>query len=367
MTGTPATPVGPRWSTARRLAGYGAAASLSLYLAVKVVWVTAALLGHAPADFGSLDWVVLNAVTVGMSAAGIVLALLLAQGLRWRIPAAPLLFFAWMAGGFLVPLLPYGVVSAVLGAAGVQTGGEGGDSGGDSAPSWELILIGIGFTGMAVGLAVALPIYIRERWPAAFLGRLEARGRSSDRRVPVAAVVVAVPTALWTYWSFGGTHGLDPAHRDLVDLNTRLLLGNSALWALLGTWSTWAIASARPNVPVWLPLTLGFTSSGSLFAWGSWRLAVAVLRPGGYETAEHPGVAVAEHGLAVVGGVLMLTALLRTFSGPGRGASVAWRAWRGPGSGRPRSRARRRTGRPTSSPPAPGRSPRPSARRSSTT
>ncbi|MEO3827800.1 hypothetical protein [Actinomadura sp. B10D3] len=299
--------VGPRWSTARRLAGYGAAASLSLYLAVKIVWVVVALLGHAPADFGNADWIVLNTVTVGMSATGVALGLVLAH--RWQTPAAPLVVLAWMGSGFLIPLLPYGLLSALLGAAGVKTGGDEGDSGGDAAPSWELLLIGIGFTGMAVGLAVALPIYMRERWPAAFLGRLAARGPATVRRVRTLTAVTAIPVVLWTYWSLGGTRGLDPAHHDLVDLNARLLLANSALWALLGVGSIWAIASARPNMPVWLPMALGFVASGSLFAWSSWKLAVAVLRPGDYAAAEYPAVTLVQHGLAIAGGVLMMTAL----------------------------------------------------------
>lgn len=82
MSEMPVVPgaVGPMWSTVRRLAGYGAAASLSLYLAVKIVWVVVALLGHAPAGFGDADWIVLNTVTVGMSATGVALGLVLAHG-----------------------------------------------------------------------------------------------------------------------------------------------------------------------------------------------------------------------------------------------------------------------------------------------
>lgn len=311
MSEMPVVPgaVGPMWSTVRRLAGYGAAASLSLYLAVKIVWVVVALLGHAPAGFGDADWIVLNTVTVGMSATGVALGLVLAHGRRWRTPAAPLVVLAWTGSGFLIPLLPYGLLSALLGAAGVKTGGDDGDSGGDAAPSWELLLIGIGFTGMAVGLAVALPIYMRERWPAAFLGRLADREPTTARRVRALTAVTVIPAVLWTYWSLGGTRGLDPAHHDLVDFNTRLLMANSALWALLGIWSIWAIASARPNMPVWLPTALGFVASGSLFAWSSWKLAVAVLRPGDYAAAEYPAVTLVQHGLAIAGGVLMMTVL----------------------------------------------------------
>ncbi|WP_345183109.1 hypothetical protein [Actinomadura verrucosospora] len=295
--------IGTRWAAARRLGGYGAAASLSLYLAVKVVWVAAAAFGHVPAHFGGADWIVLNVVTVGMSATGIALGLVLARGMRWRIPAAPLVFLTWVGGGFLIPLMPYSLVSALLGGGGEETGG-------DAAPSWEMTFIGIGFTGMAIGLAIALPIYMRERWPAAFLGRLSDRNRTAVGRARTAAVLTAVPAAFWTLWSAGAELGLDPAHRDLVDVNTRLLLGDSALWALLGVWSVLAVSSARPNTPAWLPTAIGFTASGSLFAWGGWKLAVAVFRPGGYTSAEYPIAAIALNGLAAAGGLLMLSTLL---------------------------------------------------------
>jgi hypothetical protein len=315
MTGMPdaSGTIGTRWDAARRIGGYGAAASLSLYLAVKVVWVAAAALGHVPADFGGADWIVLNAVTVGMAATGIVLGLVLARGMKWRIPAAPLVFFTWVSSGFLIPLLPYMLAGFVFGAGKEDPGGEGGDV----APSWELALIGIGFTGMAIGLAIALPIYMRERWPTAFLGRLSDRRRTGVRRARAAALVTAAPTALWTVWAAGGGLGLHPAHRDLVDLDTRLLLGDSALWAVLGAWSVLAVASARSDLPAWPPTALGFTASGSLFAWGGWKLAVAILRPGGYTTAEYPAVAIALNALAAVGGALMLSTLLDSFRAAG--------------------------------------------------
>ena len=319
MTGMPdaSGAIGARWDAARRIGGYGAAASLSLYLVVKVVWIAAAALGDVPADFGGADWIVLNAVTVGMSATGIVLGLVLARGGKWRIPAVPLVFFTWVSSGFLIPLLPYTLVSSVIGAGQEDTGGDGGDV----APSWEMALIGIGFTGMAIGLAIALPIYMRERWPTAFLGRLADRRRTAVRRARAAALFSAAPTALWAVWAAGGGLGLDPAHHDLLDLNTRLLLGDSALWTVLGAWSVLAVASARSDLPAWLPTALGFTASGSLFAWGGWKLAVALLRPGDYATAEYPAVAIVVNALAVAGGVLMLSTLLDSLRAAGTRAA----------------------------------------------
>ncbi|MFG1651304.1 hypothetical protein ACGFIE_15370 [Micromonospora sp. NPDC049275] len=110
----PERDIGARWSAARKVAGYAAASAMSLYLLVKVIWIAVALLGSGPDDMGTAAWVVLNAVTVGMSAIGVTVGLALAQDWGRRIPARPLIFFAWVGGGFLVPMLPYLVISGVL-------------------------------------------------------------------------------------------------------------------------------------------------------------------------------------------------------------------------------------------------------------
>ncbi|MBO2459181.1 hypothetical protein J4709_16505 [Actinomadura sp. LCR2-06] len=296
----------------RVMAGYGAASSLSLYLLVKVVWVAASLLGRTPSTFTDGDWIVLNTVTVGMSVVGVVLGLALAQPWGRRVPAPPLVFFAWVGAGFLVPMIPYMLVSAVLGAD-AGGGGSGGSSGGDTVPAWEMVFISIGFAGMALGLAVALPIYLRERWPIAFLGRVGDRlpariGRSHIRAL---YILIAALVLLWTYWVVGGKLGLQPAHRHMMDANGRLLVGNSALWAVIGAAAIRTIATGRPRTPLWIPMALAFISSGSLFAWAAWRLPWALIRPGGYTAPEYPAVSVLQYGLSIAAGIVMLAALLK--------------------------------------------------------
>lgn len=207
--------IGARWSAARRLAGYSAALTMSLYLLVKVIWIAGALVGYGPSDVGTAGWVGLNAVTVGMSAVGVMLGLALAQ--RWgrRLPALPVVLFSWVGAGFLVPMLPYMVISAVLDAAGVSRGG-GRAGGSEPVPGWESVFIGIGFAGMAVGLAVALPIYLRERWPNHFLGRVGQRRFCASRGAWPGMLAAVVLGLLWLYWGFGGTIGLDPMPRSLI-------------------------------------------------------------------------------------------------------------------------------------------------------
>ncbi len=78
--------------------------------------------------------------------------------------------------------------------------------------------------------------------------------------------------------------------------------------ALAGAWALWVLAvpGRRPNVPRWLPMTLGFAASGSMLAWGCWRLAVSVLGIGGYTPAEPMAVAVLQHGLSMAAGLVVL-------------------------------------------------------------
>jgi hypothetical protein len=313
MVGEPV--VGARWSAARRFAGYGAASTLSLYLLVKVIWVVAALFGHGAGetDLGTGEWVILNLATVGMAVVGIVLALALAQPWGRRIPAAPLVFAAWVGAGFLIPLIPFMLLSAILGGSG--NGGTGGTGGGDTMPAWERIFISIGFAGMAVGLVIALPISMRERFPYAFLGRLGDSRSRPPRNPPAVRTAMAVSCALgvlWLSWAFGATFALDPAHRDLLDRNARLLLADWGAGALAAAWSVHLITRRRATRLLrWIPTAVAFATSGSLFAWNSWKLTMAVLSPGDYATAEYPVVAVVEYVLAIGGGVTLKAALLR--------------------------------------------------------
>ncbi len=322
-TQSPGT-LGRRWLAARTIAGYGAAGTMSLYLVVKVIWVVAALLGDGRGDtWGTTDWVVLNLVTVVMSAVGVALGLALAQPWGQRVPAPAVILFAWVAGGFLVPLLPFLVLSVALGAMGVEdaSGDTGGSGGGEVIPVWETVFISVGFVGMAAGLAVALPIYMWQRWPYAFSGSLGVRPRAPRRlrRMLVHAVLlVTIAFALLKlWWALGGTLGLSPAHLDDVGLTARMLNASWGIWALIGSGVLWLLTTHRPvgGVARWLPMTLGFAASGSMFAWSGWRLPLALLQPGGSATPEYLAVAVAQHLASIGAGAMILTVLVSVAAG----------------------------------------------------
>lgn len=309
-----------RWDRIGRYAGYGAALALSPYLVVKVSWVIGSLLGLIPIDeeYSLAGWVLLNTVTVGMAAIGIALALALVRPWGMRIPGWLVAFVAWTGSGFLVSVLPYAVVSFVLEYA-------RGD-GGTDMPGWMGALLQFSFVGMGLGLALALPAYLKRRWPDAFAARPRAGAGA-----PWAAAVALVVGAVWMYWALGGTLGL--AHPDRRTADGTMLAALGALWALAGGAAVWTLARARADrLPHTLLLALGWIGSGSLFAWSSWKLPlmliVGLARPSDVMLPESPFIAAALHCAAVAAGI----GLLRTLVGPdgmrpGRG--TARRAARG--------------------------------------
>ncbi|WP_046494188.1 hypothetical protein [Streptomyces odonnellii] len=304
-----------RWDRVGRVAAYAAALALTPYLLIKVSWVVGSLLGLLPvgAGFGKTEWVVLNCATIGMAGIGIAVALALVRPWGMRIPGAPLAFCAWVGTGFLVPVLPYAVLSSLLGSA--DSGPESGSDVGPSMPVWEAALVQIGFVGMGLGLAVALPAYLRRRWPDAFAGRLGDGGGGSPGALPWTVVVGSAVGLIWLYWAVGGTAGV--AHRGERDLAWYVLSGLFGFWALVASAATWAAVRGRPaRVPRWGPMVLGWLGSGSLFAWSGWKLPftlyLAVVRPAGAALPENLALAAVLHVAAVAAGAAMLRALVRT-------------------------------------------------------
>ncbi|MFD7162947.1 hypothetical protein [Streptomyces violascens] len=97
-------------------------------------------------------------------------------------------------------------------------------------PGWEGALIQFSFIGMALGLALALPAYLRRRRPKAFT----ARGADGTRTaVSWAAAVAAIVGLTWLHWAVGDTLGV--AHPAERNTNEYPLSGVGAFWALAGS------------------------------------------------------------------------------------------------------------------------------------
>ncbi|GHJ39395.1 hypothetical protein [Streptomyces sp. TS71-3] len=305
-----------RWDRAGRFAAYGAALALLPYALIKVSWVVGALAGLLPvgAGFGLVEWVALNTVTVGMAGIGITVALALARPWGMRIPGPLVAFVAWVATGLLVPLLPYAVLDSLLGSADGGSGEGGGGGDGPSMPGWEAALIQVGFVGMGLGLAVALPAYLRRRWPDAFAER--AGGGAEGSRL--AAWVVAGGAVIglaWLYWAAGGAGGV--AHPDERNAHWRALNAVCGLWGLAASAAAFALTRAGcVRLPRWVPMAVGWLGSGSLFAWSGWKLPltlyVSLAKPDDAALPEDLAVAVVLRLAAVVVGAAMMRILVRS-------------------------------------------------------
>jgi hypothetical protein len=300
----------PPVGRARTLAGLGGALAMVPYLLIKVSWVAGALLGVLPHDEGFTlgGWVALNVATIAMAATGIALAVALARPWGRRIPAAPLLTVAWVGAGFLVPMLPYLALTPLV-ADGATTGATSGPT----MPGWEAVLITASFAGLGLGLAVAVPLYLRDRWPAAFRGRLGSLPATAPGVTATVAVVATAASGVLTLaWAAGATPGL--AHPEARGAGWHLLTGTTAVWALAGATALWMLGRRRPaRLPVWAPVAVAWTASGMLAAWSAWKLpllAALAADPGLAEPwPEDLAVAAVQYVVGVVAGVAGLLAL----------------------------------------------------------
>ena len=265
----------------RRTFGYGVAAAVTPYLLVKIVWVAGALLGVLPPAEGisTAAFVALNLVTIAMAAAGVVLGLALGRR-DVRRTGRLIVVLAWLACGFLVPMIPYLALGFVT----------------DPDADWEHLLIQGSFLALGACLVVAVPLYLAERRPSAYAGR--------PRTAVAVAGAVAVGVISW-YWAFGGDAGL--AHPGQRDAGWYLLAANTGLWAFAGAW-----AVRRPG-PV--AAAVAWLSSGLLFAWSAWKLPFTLLLGLGADPTvvwpENLLVAAAVYVLGVAAGLAMVTAVIR--------------------------------------------------------
>lgn len=324
VRGATTSEVANRWDRVGRIAAYGAALALTPYVVIKASWVIGSLVGALPvgAGFSTASWVVLNTITIGMATAGIVVALSLVRPWGSRLPGRPLALCAWVAVGFLVPLLPFAVLSSLL-----QPDAHPGEQQHDPAamPGWEAALIQIGFIGMGLGLALGLPAYLRRRWPGMFTVRLDGTGRQL-RRQRVAALIAAAVGVFWLAWTAGSTLGV--AHPATVDASWRVLNGISGAWALIMAFSIHALQRRKPlRTPRWIPATGAWIGSGTLFAWSGWKLAITcyliIVRPAVVALPENLDVAAVLHTLAVLAAAIVAPALARASVTPTTPAAPA--------------------------------------------
>jgi hypothetical protein len=252
-----------------------AVASALPYLALKVVWLSGGALGVADrAMMHEPTMVALNAATAGMDVVGIMLALAFAHGWGARIPAWLLLPPMWVATGLLTRFVVGVPIAGVLSAVTA-----------DSAPAvtsgpvdgWVYVLVYIEFAGMGLGLMLSFFLYTRTRWAGLFRSSTDGPLAQASRHVQA---VLANATAtgatglgvLYLAWAFGATLGLSEgvaARRTIVG---SMINGLDGVLMMAGAAGVLMLAHrVGRTLPTWLPLSMAWVGSASLFGWGLWQ------------------------------------------------------------------------------------------------
>ncbi|TDD13243.1 hypothetical protein [Nonomuraea diastatica] len=239
-------------------------ATMIPYLTLKILWLTGSSVGVTDPDLMNDSAMVgLNAMTFGMDAVGLLLAV--AFSTRWglRLPAWLVLLPLWVGTGLLSVVI---VTAPIM----VASGGMAVFSGGPIEP-WVYMMVYGGFVGQGIGLMTVFALYARDRWSWAFTTRLghAFTGPAASFQTVVAwgaLLVTTVVAGVRLSWTFGA-----PAVAAVQD-------GFKALLAIAGAVAFVAVVRRRGNGPFWRLLVPVWLGSGSLFGWG---LYVMIVRSAG--------------------------------------------------------------------------------------
>ncbi|MGW1378307.1 hypothetical protein ACWD6P_29110 [Streptomyces sp. NPDC002446] len=252
------------------------------YLSLKIAWIAGSHLGIPEGSAlrqGGSPLVAVNALTVLMDAAVVVLAFLLTQPWGRRVPAWLLALPMWCATGLLAPV--FAVFPAQTLAAALNGGrGDGGASGGGAyelLDPWVWSVVYGGFLVQGLALGTLFVLYARERWGHLWRGRtgaLPAGPTRSARRLTAnaAAVLSLLPAAAHLLWATGSTAGLNPARAAALDADSRLNEAGYVLFAVLTAAGALMLAYGRGRrLPLSVPLAAAWIGSGALACWGGWQ------------------------------------------------------------------------------------------------
>lgn len=226
------------------------------YLLLKVAWLSGSRIGLNDPDFGdSAVMYAANAITLVLDLAAIVLALALVTEWGQRIPAPWVLFPAWVGTGLLAPIVLLVPVQMAMAAGSEATAPQE-----QAIAGWVFTMVYSGFIWLGFFLLLGFVLHARERWGADW-------GRPVTRRAPK-AVGIAVLGLLAL------SAVLETAR--VEDMTVVSFVGNYAFYAAaaLALW----LCSRQAATARWLPLVLGWVSSGALATWGLYG-AVLLLVP----------------------------------------------------------------------------------------
>lgn len=282
--------------TARLVVGYAAILGTLPYLVLKTSWLAGGSLGLAdPTLVDSPLMYVANALTAGMEAVAVVVALAFTH--RWgeRLPAWLVLFPMWVGTGFLVPIA---LASPAIGLDLLTTTHDGG-----GLEPWVRPLVYGGFAWQGLTLLTAFVLYSRVRWERQVAGQVPATGRAGVLAGTGAALAV-LAAAVHVWWVIAPI-------RDDATVAVRFIDG---VYGVLGiAAAAGALGLTRAGTRFRIPLALVWTGSGALFAWGLWGAFSALATGAGVSAAFLLDY------VQVLGGLLLVVALAATARGVAAG------------------------------------------------
>ncbi|WP_141577419.1 DUF3995 domain-containing protein [Actinomadura sp. WMMA1423] len=253
------------------------------YLAIKTAWLSGSTVGwnDAAAAKDSALYVG-NAITLGMDAAAVLVAMAFAS--RWgrRIPAWAVLAPIWVAVGLLAPIVlavPLGTLLQTLFSSEPLTGGD------NALQGWVYGVVYTGFTVQGLGLLAGFVLYARDRWPWVFTARTGEVPAGATRPLQVllargATVPAAAFAAVHFFWAFGGTAGL---RQEAIDHRNLAQQSADGMWGLLALAGAAALVlvvqrAERPGRFAVL-LAAAWAGAAATFTWSLYGLLVTIARP----------------------------------------------------------------------------------------
>ncbi|WP_260610056.1 hypothetical protein [Streptomyces sp. WAC06614] len=282
------------------------------YIGLKVAWMAGSHLGIPEGSrlrtAGPLVLSV-NAVTMLMDVALVVLVLALTRPWGRRIPGWLLLVPGFVACGLLTPILAAFPAQTLLHAVGIGTDTAAPAAGGEVfLDDWVFTVVYTGFTVQALALAGLFVPYAKERW--GHLWRRTAGLSAGPRALAVGAAVGAVAYAgTQLHWALGGTAGLTAALAAERTTDTAVVGSAQALCALAGAAGALLLAFGRGR-GARTPLALAWVGSSAAAAWGGWT-GLAALIPGGDAAKEATTVLLLTYAGQMITGMLAAAVVAR--------------------------------------------------------
>jgi hypothetical protein len=257
------------------------------YLTIKIAWLSGSTIGwnDPEAAKGSALYVG-NAITMGMDAVAVLVAL--AFTFRWglRLPAWLVLTPMWVGVGLLAPIavaVPVGSLLQTLFSSTPLTASD------NPLQGWVYGVVYAGFTAQAVGLTAAFALYARGRWPDVFAARTRDVPKGATHQLQTLFTLAAgafalVFAAVQFYWAFGGTAGLSAEELDYRGAVQRLADGTMGALALAGAAALGAIVRRTAlgggrSARFAAPLAAVWVGAGATFTWSLFGLITMIGDP----------------------------------------------------------------------------------------